>query len=547
MSGKLDPIRGKLKARREAWRKLHLRELFARDPQRFQNLSAGLGDLVVDYSKNLIEVADLKLLHDLAKAAEVEQWRDRLFGGEHINSTEDRAVLHMALRAKGGAFQDQGQDVLAGIRAVQERMRAFAEQVRDGGWRGATGKPIRRVINIGIGGSDLGPKMVTAALRPYRHPRLDMHFVSNVDLAHLDGALKGAAADETLFIIASKTFTTQETMANAMSAKAWFQERIPDPAAVARHFVAVSTNAKAVAAFGIDTANMFEFWDWVGGRYSLWSSIGLPILLSVGWDNFRALLDGAADMDQHFRTAPIPENLPVILALLGVWYIDFWDAQSQAVLPYAQDLELLPAYLQQLDMESNGKSVARNGQPVEMPTAPVVWGEPGTNGQHAFHQLLHQGTPLIPSDFIVAAQGHTELGVAATGKHQELLVANALAQTQALMLGRTAAEVEAEMKQAGADAATIARVLAFRVFSGNRPSTTIMIPALTPWHLGALIALYEHKIFVQGVIWGINSFDQWGVELGKKLANDILAGTGAARDASTAGLMALYDGLKKTN
>jgi glucose-6-phosphate isomerase len=544
---KLQPTRDKLKARREAWRKLHLRELFAKDPERFQNFSASLGDLVVDYSKNLIEVADLKLLHDLAKAAEVEPWRDRLFGGEHINGTEDRAVLHMALRAKGGAFADQGQDVLAGIRAVQERMRAFAEQVRGGAWRGATGKPIRRVINIGIGGSDLGPKMVTAALRPYRHPRLDMHFVSNVDLAHLDGALKGAEADETLFIIASKTFTTQETMANAMSAKAWFQERIPDPAAVAKHFVAVSTNAKAVAAFGIDTANMFEFWDWVGGRYSLWSSIGLPILLSVGWENFRALLDGAADMDQHFRTAPIPENLPVILALLGVWYIDFWDAQSLAVLPYAQDLELLPAYLQQLDMESNGKSVARNGQAVDMPTAPVVWGEPGTNGQHAFHQLLHQGTPLIPSDFIVAAQGHTDLGATATDKHQELLVANALAQTQALMLGRTAAEVEAEMKQAGADAATIARVLPFRVFSGNRPSTTIMIPALTPWHLGALIALYEHKIFVQGVIWGINSFDQWGVELGKKLANDILAGTGAARDASTAGLMALYDGLKKSN
>ncbi|WP_395017940.1 glucose-6-phosphate isomerase [Dongia sp.] len=544
---KLQPIQDKLRARREAWRKLHLRDLFARDPQRFQNFSAGLGDLVLDYSKNLIEIADLKLLHDLAKVAEVEKWRDRLFAGEHINSTEDRAVLHMALRAKAGAFEDQGVDVLAGIRAVQERMRAFAEQVRDGTWRGTTGKPIRRVINIGIGGSDLGPKMVTAALRPYRHPRLDMHFVSNVDLAHLDGALKGAEADETLFIIASKTFTTQETMANAMCAKAWFAERIPDPAAVAKHFVAVSTNAKAVSAFGIDTANMFEFWDWVGGRYSLWSSIGLPILLSVGWENFRALLDGAADMDQHFRSAPIPENLPVILALLGVWYIDFWDAQSHAVLPYAQDLELLPSYLQQLDMESNGKSVARNGQPVKMPTAPIVWGEPGTNGQHAFHQLLHQGTPLIPSDFIVVAQGHTELGAKATDRHQELLVANALAQTQALMLGRTAAEVEAEMKQAGADAATIARVLPFRVFSGNRPSTTILIPALTPWHLGALIALYEHKIFVQGVIWGINSFDQWGVELGKKLANDILAGTGAARDASTAGLMALYDGMKKTN
>ncbi len=339
---KLDPIREKLKARREAWRQLHLRDLFAKDPQRFQNFSARLGDFVVDYSKNLIEIGDLKLLHDLAKAAEVEAWRDRLFAGEHINSTEDRAVLHMALRAKGGSFVDQGTDVLAGIRAVQARMRAFAEQVRDGTWRGATGKPIRRIINIGIGGSDLGPKMVTAALRPYRHPRLEMHFVSNVDLAHLSEALKGAQADETLFIISSKTFTTQETMSNALSAKAWLSERIPDPAAIAKHFVAVSTNAKGVAAFGIDTANMFEFWDWVGGRYSLWSAIGLPILLSVGWDNFRSLLDGAADMDQHFRTASIPENLPVVLGLLGVWYIDFWDAQSHAVLPMRRIFNCCP-------------------------------------------------------------------------------------------------------------------------------------------------------------------------------------------------------------
>jgi glucose-6-phosphate isomerase len=541
-----DSIRAKLKARREAWRKLHLKDLFAKDPQRFQNFSARLGDFVVDYSKHLIEIGDLKLLHDLAKASEVEAWRDRLFAGEHINSTEDRAVLHMALRAKSGAFMDNGADVMPGIRAVQERMRAFAEKVRDGSWRGATGKPIRRVINIGIGGSDLGPKMVTAALRPYRHPRLDMHFVSNVDIAHLDAALKGAEADETLFIISSKTFTTQETMANASSAKAWFAERIPDPAAVAKHFVAVSTNAKGVTAFGIDPANMFEFWDWVGGRYSLWSAIGLPILISVGWENFRALLDGAADMDQHFRSASIPENLPIVLALLGVWYIDFWDAQSHAVLPYAQDLQLLPSYLQQLDMESNGKSVARDGQPVQQPTAPIVWGEPGTNGQHAFHQLLHQGTPLIPSDFIVVAQGQSELGSEACDRHQELLVANALAQTQALMLGRDRAEVEAEMTEAGASPETIAKVLPFRVFSGNRPSTTILIPKLTPWHLGALLALYEHKVFVQGVLWGINSFDQWGVELGKKLATDILAGTGAKRDASTAGLMALYDGMKKS-
>jgi glucose-6-phosphate isomerase len=356
--------------------------------------------------------------------------------------------------------------------------------------------------------------------------------------------VKGAEAEETLFIISSKTFTTQETMANAASAKAWFQSRIPDPKAIARHFVAVSTNAEGVAEFGIDPANMFEFWDWVGGRYSLWSAIGLPILIATGWDNFRALLDGAAAMDAHFRTAPLAENMPVVLGLLGVWYIDFWDAQAHAVLPYSQDLALLPAYLQQAEMESNGKSVDRQGRPVKAPTAPVVWGEPGTNGQHAFHQLLHQGTPLVPCDFIVVAQEQSQLAAERAELHQRLLVANALAQTQALMLGRDKAEVEAEMKQAGKDADTIAAVAKFRTFSGNRPSTTIMLPRLDPHHLGMLIALYEHKIFVEGVIWGINSFDQWGVELGKQLANDILAGTGAERDASTAGLLSLYDEMK---
>jgi glucose-6-phosphate isomerase len=538
------PIWQQLKARREEWRKLHLRELFAKDASRFQNFSLRLGELTVDYSKNLIEVADLKLLHDLAKAAEVETWRDRMFGGEHINTSEDRAVLHTALRNRSGAVMTDGADVMPGILEVQKKMRAFADQVRDGTWRGATGKPIRRVINIGIGGSDLGPKMVTAALRPYGHPRLEMHFVSNVDITHLETAVKGAEADETLFIISSKTFTTQETMANALSAKTWFQARIADPKAIAKHFVAVSTNAKGVSEFGIDTANMFEFWDWVGGRYSLWAAIGLPIMIATGWDNFRALLDGAADMDTHFRTAPVAENMPMILGLLGVWYIDFWDAQAHAVLPYAQDLELLPSYLQQADMESNGKSVDRQGQPVKAPTAPVVWGAPGTNGQHAFHQLLHQGTPLVPCDFIVVAQGQSALTAERAEYHQKLLVANALAQTQALMLGRDRAEVEAEMKKAGKDAKTIETVAKFRTFSGNRPSNTMMIPKLDPYHLGMLIALYEHKIFTQGIVWQINSFDQWGVELGKQLANDILAGTGANRDASTAGLLKLYDGLK---
>ena len=537
-----NPLWKNLTARREAWRHLHLRDLFARDPNRFQNFSLQLDQFVIDYSKNLIEISDLKLLHDLAKSCQVEAWRDRLFGGEHINTSEDRAVQHMALRNPGGTVMVDGRDIMPGILAVQQRMRAFADGVRNGTWLGATGKPIRRVINIGIGGSDLGPKMVTAALRPYRHPRLEMHFVSNVDVAHLETALAGAAADETLFVISSKTFTTQETMANAASARAWFQRQIPDPAAIAKHFVAVSTNVKGVREFGIDPANMFEFWDWVGGRYSLWSAIGLPILIAVGWENFRALLDGAAAMDRHFREAPIPENMPIVLALLGVWYIDFWQAQSHAVLPYAQDLELLPSYLQQLDMESNGKSVDRRGQAVKTQTAPVVWGEPGTNGQHAFHQLLHQGTPLVPADFIVVAKGHSKMDSAQ--RHQDLLVANALAQTQALMLGRGREEVEAEMREAGAAPDKIETLWPFRSFSGNRPSTTILMPVLDPFHLGLLIALYEHKIFVQGVIWGINSFDQWGVELGKKLANDILAGTGAARDSSTAGLQALYDAMK---
>jgi glucose-6-phosphate isomerase len=539
------PIWQKLQARRESWPGRLLSDLFGRDPGRFANFSLRLGDFVIDYSKNLIEVADLKLLHDLAKTVELETWRERLFAGEHVNSSEDRAALHMALRQRDGTVITDGADVMPGIRAVQARMRSFAERLRDGTWRGATGKPIRRVINIGIGGSDLGPKMATAALRPFRHPRIEMHFVSNVDIAHLEAALDGGDAEETLFVISSKTFTTQETMANAASARSWFQARIADPAAIAKHFVAVSTNAKGVAAFGIDPANMFEFWDWVGGRYSLWSAIGLPIMIAIGWENFRKLLDGAADMDRHFREAPLAENMPVIMGLLGVWYIDFWGAQTQAILPYAQDLALLPAYLQQLEMESNGKSVDRQGQAVTYGTAPVVWGEPGTNGQHAFHQLLHQGTPLVPADFIVVARSGSDFAADQRDHHQDLLTANAFAQTQALMLGRDRPAVEAEMRQAGVGAETIDRLVPFRTFSGNRPSTTILMPELDPYHLGLLLALYEHKVFVQGIVWDIDSFDQWGVELGKKLAGDILAGKGAAGDSSTAGLLALYDAMKR--
>jgi glucose-6-phosphate isomerase len=396
------------------------------------------------------------------------------------------------------------------------------------------------VVTLGIGGSDLGPAMVTQSLRRFRHPELTFHFVSNIDGAHLEAVLGQVVADETLFIISSKTFTTQETMTNARGARAWLTTRLTSADAVARHFVAVSTNAKGVAEFGIDTANMFEFWDWVGGRYSLWSAIGLPILLSVGWDGFERLLAGAHAMDRHFAEAPLEGNLPVILALIGLWYVNFWKAPSIAVLPYAQDLARLPAYLQQADMESNGKGAARDGKAVRTLTGPILWGEAGTNGQHAFYQLIHQGTHLIPCDFILPASAEGDFA-----DHHKLLAANCFAQTQALMLGKTAEEVRREMSAAGMAQAQLDRLVPFRCFPGNRPSNTILLRQLDPYHLGMLIALYEHKIFVQGILWNINSFDQWGVELGKQLAGDILSGSGAKRDGSTEGLMALYDAFRK--
>ncbi|RMD79418.1 MAG: glucose-6-phosphate isomerase [Gammaproteobacteria bacterium] len=517
-------------------RGLHLRGLFARDPGRFQALSLEEGALFLDYSKHRVTAETLGLLFQLAREARVEERREAMFAGQRINTTEGRAVLHVALRNRSRRpILVDGRDVMPEVEAVLARMRRFTEALRSGSWRGWTGRPITDVVNIGIGGSDLGPAMATQALRPY-HDGPRCHFVSNVDGSHLHDTLAGLDPETTLFIVASKTFTTQETLTNARSARRWLLERAGDEAAVARHFVAVSTNAEAVRVFGIDTEHMFEFWDWVGGRYSMWSAIGLPIAVAVGMDRFEELLAGAHAMDEHFRTAPLERNLPVILGLLGIWYTDFFGAATHAVLPYDQHLQRLPAYLQQLEMESNGKRVTLEGEPVGYPTCPVVWGEPGTNGQHAFYQLLHQGTQLVPADFILPLQPHHPLA-----EHHRILVANCLAQTEALMKGRTEEEARAELRAQGLPEPEVERLVPHRVFPGNRPSSTILLERLTPFALGQLVALYEHKVFVQGTIWGINSFDQWGVELGKQLAKAILPELEGApvgpHDASTAGLI----------
>jgi glucose-6-phosphate isomerase len=506
-----------LQAHAETMRGVHLRELFAQDPERFDKLSLRLDDLLLDCSKNRVTPETMRLLVGLARFADVEGWRAKLLEGARINFTEDRAVLHTALRNRSNRpIVVDGMDVMPGVNAVLEKMRVFSEQVRGGAWRGATGETITEIVNIGIGGSDLGPLMVCEALKPYQRPDLRPHFVSNVDGAHLAHTLARLDPARTLFVVASKTFTTQETMTNAGSARAWLTAALGEDA-VARHFVAVSTNGAAVAGFGIDTANMFGFWDWVGGRYSLWSAIGLPIALAIGFDRFAELLAGAHAMDEHFRTAPLEHNLPVVLALLGVWYRNFLGASTLALLPYDQHLHRFPAYLQQGDMESNGKFVRRDGERVDYATGPVIWGEPGTNGQHAFYQLIHQGTELIPADFLAAAQSQTPLG-----DHHEKLLANFFAQIEALAFGKTAAEARAELEKQGLAGDALAMLLPHKVFEGNRPTTSILYRELTPHRLGSLIALYEHKIFVQGVIWNINSFDQWGVELGKQLASRIL-------------------------
>jgi glucose-6-phosphate isomerase len=517
----------------------HMRDLFKEDPRRFERFSLRFEDILLDYSKNRITAETMDLLRRLATAADLAGWTRRMFAGEKINVTEERAVLHVALRNRSNRpILVDGSDVMSSINAVLKHMRKFTEDVRGGKWTGYTGKPISDVVNIGIGGSDLGPVMVTEALRPYGAPNLRVHFVSNVDGTHIAEALKPLNPQTTLFIIASKTFTTQETLANAHSARDWFLKAAGDQKAIARHFVALSTNAKEVAKFGIDTANMFEFWDWVGGRYSLWSAIGLSIALFIGMDNFEAMLDGAHAMDEHFRTVPLEHNLPATLGLLGLWYDDFFDAQTHAILPYDQYMHRFPAYFQQGDMESNGKSVTRDGQRIaDYQTGPVIWGEPGTNGQHAFYQLIHQGTKLIACDFLAPIESQNPLGT-----HHTLLLSNFFAQTEALMKGKTEAEVRAELKADGMSGQRLEKLVPHKVFEGNRPTNSILFQKLTPRTLGSLIALYEHKIFTQGIIWRINSFDQWGVELGKQLAKVILPelekpGVVASHDPSTNGLI----------
>jgi len=514
----------------------HLRDLLREDPGRFERFRIELDDLLLDYSKHRITTETVALLAALARARDVPDWIERMFRGERINATEDRAVLHVALRADAPVSVD-GRDVLPDVRRVQGQMRAFAEAVRSGSRRGYTGRPFEAVVNIGIGGSDLGPLMATEALAPYRHERITPWFVSNVDGTHLAQVLQRVDPQTTLFVVASKTFTTQETLANARSARAWLVERLGAEAAVTSHFAALSTNLAETAKFGIDPDNVFAFWDWVGGRYSLWSAIGLSTAIAVGMDAFEELLAGARDMDAHFRTAPLERNMPVVLALLGIWYTNFFGCTSHVVLPYDQSLARFPAYLQQLEMESNGKRVTRQGEPVDYATCPVIWGEPGTNGQHAFYQLLHQGPQLIPADFLAPIRTQNPLG-----RHHELLLANFVAQTRALMLGRTAEEARAELAAQGLAGDALERLVPHKVFPGNRPTTSILFDRLTPRTLGRLVALYEHKVFVQGVIWDVNSFDQWGVELGKQLALGILDSfahgrAGVDLDPSTRGLV----------
>ena len=527
-----------LEAHFAANKETRLKDLFAQDPQRFDKFSLTYqGDILVDYSKNLITEETLKLLVDLAKETDLRSAIDAMFNGEKINMTEGRSVLHVALRNRSDRpIESDGKDVMPEVKAVLAKMKGFCEKIISGEWKGYTGKAIQHVVNIGIGGSDLGPVMITEALRPYKN-HLQMHFVSNVDGTHIAETLKKIDPETTLFLVASKTFTTQETMTNALTARDWFINIAGDKAHVAKHFAALSTNGKAVAEFGIDTNNMFEFWDWVGGRYSSWSAIGMPIALSVGFENFEALLQGAFEMDMHFATASYEQNVPVLLALIGLWYNNFYGAESEAILPYDQYMHRFPAYFQQGNMESNGKYVDRNGKPVDYQTGPIIWGEPGTNGQHAFYQLIHQGTKLIPCDFLAPAISHNPIG-----DHHPKLLANFFAQTEALAFGKSKEEVEAEFLAAGKTLEQVKDLVPFKVFEGNRPTNSILFKSLTPKTLGSLIAMYEHKIFVQGAIWNIFSFDQWGVELGKQLANKILPELGnneavTSHDCSTNGLI----------
>lgn len=516
-------------------------DLFAKDGDRFSKFSATFDDqMLVDYSKNRITEETLAKLQDLAKECDLAGAIKSMFSGEKINRTENRAVLHVALRNRSNTpILVDGKDVMPEVNAVLEKMKTFSEAIISGEWKGYTGKAITDVVNIGIGGSDLGPYMVTEALRPYKN-HLNMHFVSNVDGTHIAEVLKKVNPETTLFLVASKTFTTPETMTNAHSARDWFLKAAGDEKHVAKHFAALSTNAKAVGEFGIDTANMFEFWDWVGGRYSLWSAIGLSIVLSIGFDNFVELLSGAHAMDKHFSTTPAEKNLPVLLALIGIWYNNFFGAETEAILPYDQYMHRFAAYFQQGNMESNGKYVDRNGKVVDYQTGPIIWGEPGTNGQHAFYQLIHQGTKMVPCDFIAPAITHNPLS-----DHHQKLLSNFFAQTEALAFGKSREVVEQEYRDQGKDPATLDYVVPFKVFEGNRPTNSILLREITPFSLGALIALYEHKIFTQGVILNIFTFDQWGVELGKQLANRILPELKddkeiSSHDSSTNGLINRY-------
>ncbi len=515
----------------------HLRDLFARDAQRYDRFSVVEGDLLLDYSKNRIDQNTMDLLIALAKEVDLKSGIEAMYSGASINETEGRAVLHTALRKQSGTVTVDGEDVLPKVKAVQNKMRTFADRFHSGELKGYSGKPLTHIVNIGIGGSDLGPVMVTEALKPYWKKGVQTYFVSNVDGTHIAETLKQVNAETTLFVIASKTFTTQETMTNARTAKQWFLEQGGKSSDVKKHFIALSTNASGVAEFGIDTENMFEFWPWVGGRYSLSSAIGLSIALTIGYDNFDALLKGMNAMDEHFRSTELEKNLPVILALLGIWYNNFFGAASEAILPYDQYLHRFAAYFQQGNMESNGKQVDRAGQPVSYATGPIIWGEPGTNGQHAFYQLIHQGTQMIPCDFIAPAQSHNPLG-----DHHQKLLTNFFAQTEALMNGKTRAQVIAEFEAKGTPKKDYESIVPYKVFEGNRPSNSILVKKITPFTLGQLIALYEHKIFVQGYIWNIFSFDQWGVELGKQLAKSILPELEgdeviSSHDSSTNGLI----------
>ena len=507
-----------LESHYQQMKKIHLKELFEADPNRFKHFSLRMGDLLVDYSKNIITDKTMQLLYDLANETKLKDGIGKMFGGETINETEGRSVLHTALRNRSGdPVMVNGEDVMPEVNRVLDQMGEFVSKLHSGTWTGYTGKKITDVVNIGIGGSDLGPVMVTEALKPYWNAGIKPHFVSNVDGTHVAETLKNLSAETTLFIIASKSFTTQETMTNAFSARNWFLEKSGDESAVAKHFVAVSTNIKAATEFGIEASNMFAFWDWVGGRYSLSSAIGLPIACTIGMDNFLNLLDGLHAMDIHFKETPIEQNIPINLALLGIWYNNFFKMASEAILPYDQYMHRFAAYFQQGNMESNGKCVDRNGDQIDYETGPIIWGEPGTNGQHAFYQLIHQGTKVVPCDFIATANSHNPIG-----EHHKILLSNFFAQTEALMMGMDKSEVDKELMNAGKEDNEVEFLSPFKVFDGNRPSNSMLVKKLTPFTLGQLIAMYEHKIFTQGVIWNIFSFDQWGVQLGKQLANKIL-------------------------